>query len=56
LQLSDDTVAKVTGRIARSFEDAVKDLAHNIHRLRREFRGEKVEPVPEVAPEKTPLA
>lgn len=37
LQLSDDTVAKVTGRVARSFEDAVKDLANNIRRLKKEF-------------------
>lgn len=47
LQLSDDTVAHVNGRIARSFDDAVSDLAFNIARLRKEFRGEKVEPVPE---------
>lgn len=40
LQLSDDTVAKVNGRIARSFEDAVTDLSGNIARLRSEFRGE----------------
>lgn len=46
LQLSDDTVAKVNGRIARSFDDAVKDLASSISRLRKEFRGEKVEPIP----------
>lgn len=37
LQLSEDTVSKVTGRIARSFNDAVTDLASSIHRLRREF-------------------
>jgi len=43
LQLSDDTVAKVNGRIARSFDDAVKDLSASIYRLRKEFRGEKVE-------------
>ncbi len=47
LQLSDDTVAKVNGRIARSFDDAVKDLASSISRLRKEFRGEKVEPITE---------
>lgn len=40
LQLSDDTVAKVTGRVARSFEDAVGDLANNIRRLRAEFSKE----------------
>ncbi|WP_020603699.1 hypothetical protein [Spirosoma spitsbergense] len=44
LQLSEDTVAKVNGRIARSFEDAVKDLASSIARLRKELKGEKVEP------------
>jgi hypothetical protein len=43
LQLSDDTVAKVNGRIARSFEDAVQNLASSISRLRREFRGEASE-------------
>jgi|GEM_PF-6837954 len=37
LQLSDDTVAKVNGRVARSFEHAVNDLADSIERLRREF-------------------
>lgn len=37
LQLSDDTVAKVNGRVARSFDDAVNDLAESIERLRREF-------------------
>ena len=47
LQLSDDTVAQVNGRIARSFDDAVKDLASSIARLRKEFRGEKVDPIPE---------
>ncbi len=46
LQLSEDTVAKVNGRIARSFDDAVKDLAANIARLRKEFRGEPIEPDP----------
>lgn len=40
LQLSDDTVAKVSGRIARSFDDAVNDLASSIARLRKELRGE----------------
>lgn len=47
LQLSDDTVAKVNGRIARLFDDAVTDLAQSISRLRKEFRGEKVDPAPE---------
>jgi hypothetical protein len=37
LQLSDDTVAKVNGRVARSFECAVTDLANSIYRLRKEF-------------------
>ena len=37
LQLSDDTVAKVNGRIARSFEDAVKDLGGSLYRLQKEF-------------------
>lgn len=46
LQLSDDTVAKVNGRVARSFDDAVSDLAGSIARLRKEFRGEQVQPEP----------
>ncbi len=37
LQLSDDTVAKVNGRVARSFECAVADLANSIYRLKKEF-------------------
>lgn len=37
LQLSEDTVSKVNGRIARSFDDAVEDLSHSIYRLRKEF-------------------
>jgi len=41
LQLSDDTVAKVNGRVARSFGDAVNDLSSSIARLRKEFRGEQ---------------
>ena len=41
LQLSDDIVAKVNGRVARSFECAVSDLAHSIYRLKKEF--EKIE-------------
>ncbi len=50
LQLSEDTVAKVNGRVARSFEDAMRDLANSILRLRNEFRGEEVEPeeIPEI--------
>jgi hypothetical protein len=43
LQLSEDTVAKVNGRVARSFDDAVRDLSSSIARLRKEFRGEQVE-------------
>ena len=38
LQLSEDTVAKVNGRVARSFEDAVRDLSGSLARLRTEFR------------------
>lgn len=41
LQLSDDTVAKVNGRVARTFDDAVRDLASSIARLRKEFGGER---------------
>lgn len=37
LQLSEDTVSKVTGRIARSFDDAVSDLSSSIRRLRYEL-------------------
>lgn len=37
LQLSEDTVSKVTGRIARSFDDAAKDLSSSLWRLRKEF-------------------
>lgn len=44
LQLSEDTVAKVNGRIARSFDDAVRDLTSSLARLRKEFRNEPVEP------------
>jgi hypothetical protein len=43
LQLSDDTVAHVSGRIARSFDDAVADLAASIRRLAREFEGQTPE-------------
>lgn len=45
LQLSEDTVAKVNGRVARSFDDAVRDLTSNLSRLRKELRNEQVEPV-----------
>jgi hypothetical protein len=38
LQLSEDTVAHVNGRVARSFEDAVSDLGNSIYRLKLEFR------------------
>lgn len=44
LQLSEDTVAKVNGRVARSFDDAVRDLTSSVSRLRKEFRNEPVEP------------
>jgi len=37
LQLSEDTVSKVNGRVARSFDDAVRDLASSLRRLRYEF-------------------
>ena len=37
LQLSEDTVSKVNGRIARSFDDAVKDLSSSIWRMKKEF-------------------
>lgn len=37
LQLSEDTVSKVNGRIARSFNDAVTDLSESIYRLKKEF-------------------
>lgn len=39
LQLSEDTVAKVNGRVARSFEDASSDLAASIYRLKKELRA-----------------
>lgn len=47
LQLSDDTVSKVNGRIARSFDDAARDLARSISQLKREFGEEEApsEPV-----------
>ena len=40
LQLSEDTVSRVNGRIARSFDDAVRDLASSIRRLRFELDDE----------------
>lgn len=39
LQLSEDTVSRVNGRIARSFDDAVKDLASSLRRLQWEFEN-----------------
>jgi len=53
LQLSEDTVAKVNGRIARSFEDASRDMSSNIYRLSKELRdiekAAKAAPAAEVA-------
>lgn len=49
LQLSDDTVAKVNGRIARSFDDAVNDLSASISKLRKEFRDEPSEAEADIA-------
>ena len=40
LQISEDTVSSVNGRIARNFECAVADLTHSIYRLSKEFDGE----------------
>lgn len=37
LQLSEDTVSRVNGRIARSFDDAVQDLASSLRRLHYEL-------------------
>src|SRR5579862_246349 len=37
LQLSEDTVSRVNGRIARSFEDAARDLAGSLRRLKYEI-------------------
>lgn len=37
LQLSDDTVARVNGRIARSFDDAARDFSSSLRRLRYEL-------------------
>ncbi|MBV9826967.1 MAG: hypothetical protein JO001_15015 [Alphaproteobacteria bacterium] len=56
LQLSDDTVSKVNGRVARSFADAVTDLSSSIAKLRREFRNEEVTPAPEDAIDLMPSA
>lgn len=56
LQLSEDTVAKVNGRVARSFDDAVRDLGSSIARLRKEFRGEQLEPDAESVGEAQSLA
>ena len=56
LQLSDDTVAKVNGRIARSFDDAVRDLGSSIARLKKEFKGEKLPPEPVPPAPETPVA
>jgi hypothetical protein len=39
LQLSDDTVSKVTGRVARSFDDAASDLAGSLFRLKKELES-----------------
>lgn len=39
LQLSEDTVSRVNGRIARSFDDAVRDLAGSLRRLRYELES-----------------
>ena len=44
LQLSEDTVSKVNGRVARSFEDAVSDLSQNIYRLSKEFEDMEKSP------------
>lgn len=41
LQLSEDTVSDVNGRIARSFEDAVNDLSYSLYRLRKEFENDE---------------
>ncbi len=43
LQISEGTVSRVNGRIARSFDCAVGDLAHSIYRLSKEFNGEPVD-------------
>lgn len=41
LQLSEDTVSKVNGRIARSFDDAVRDLSASLRRLRYDLEHPK---------------
>lgn len=38
LQLSNDTVAKVSGRVARSIEYAIQDLAKDVNRLKQDLR------------------
>jgi hypothetical protein len=43
LQLSDDTVARVSGRISRSFDDAAHDLAGSLRRLRYELEDTEKE-------------
>jgi len=50
LQLSEDTVARVNGRVARSFDDAVSDLVNNINRLKWELEliGAGKEPPPSI--------
>ena len=51
LQLSDDTVAKVNGRIARSFDDAVEDLAASLRRLANDLDYAETHPKkPKVQP------
>ncbi len=54
LQLSEDTVAHVTGRIARSFDDAVTDLASSLRRLEKEF--EDLAKAPATTGKKAPAA
>jgi hypothetical protein len=39
MQLSEDTVSKVNGRVARSLSDAVNDLASSIRRLHWELKN-----------------
>lgn len=43
-------MAKVNGRIARSFDCAVLDLAVSIVRLSKEFEGEPIEQEEEIMP------
>lgn len=54
LQLSEDTVSKVNGRIARSFNDAVSDLARSIRRLGYEL-DERLESRNTLSEEPSPL-